>query len=164
MGPLEEQLEDEWYMVRHSGEIPEIALNASFYYLCQDKRGPQLTLTKEQRLQLKYAARDRFREIVLRDLIPENRDKTIYRGTERAIANWQRYVDFCGRQDLRVGEFRDQVAEQFRTFMAAEQQAATGCDCPSGINCSLDDLIQFAHSLGINDSDFHTLLTMSCQK
>lgn len=160
MSSVEEQLEDEWYMVRHSGEIPEIALNASFYYLLQDKRGPRLSLTEEQTLQLKHAARDRFQEIVLRDLIPENRSETIYRGTARAIANWHRYEDFCQRQGLQSGTFKNTVANQFRSFIEAEQKIMSDGAVLSGINSTLEELQQFARSLGIKDKSVFEQLAL----
>ena len=164
MRSVEEMLEDEWYMVRHSGEIPEIALNASFYYLTRDKRGPQLTLTDEQELTLRHAAQERFQEIVLRDLIPENRDKTIYRGLARAIANWQRYVDFCSRQGLVADTFRQEVANQFQVFLHAEWEEKDSCACESGINCSKEELNVFAETLGVADQEFKGRLQMYCLK
>lgn len=49
--------EDEWYIVRYSGEIPEIAFNSAIHYLTRAQDGPHLTLSEEQNHLLKKAAR-----------------------------------------------------------------------------------------------------------
>ncbi len=97
--PRKELLEDEWLMVRHSGEIPEIALHSAFYALTEDPEGPCLQLSAEEIQYLQEAAAARYQEIILRDLCYENRELTIYRGVLRAICNWHRFVAFCKRED-----------------------------------------------------------------
>jgi len=153
MQATEDILEDEWYLVRYSGEIPEIALNATLYFLTRDKNGPQLELTEEQVLHLKLAARDRFHEIILRDMIPENRDKTIYRGLKRSIANWERYQQFCNRQELDAEEFKRQVAEQLLHFLEVHQnEVCSGDECPM-LDCSFDELISFTGAIGLQHDE-----------
>jgi hypothetical protein len=98
--PRQELLEDEWLLVRHSGEIPEIALHSAFYYLTEDPNGPRLRLSVEEMQYLRKAATARYQEIIRRDLCYENRELTVYRGVRRAIFNWHRYVAFCERQDI----------------------------------------------------------------
>lgn len=145
----EDIFEDEWYLVRYSGEIPEIALNSSFYYLTRDKNGPEMALTEEQVLRLKHAAMDRFHEIILRDMIPENRDKTIYRGIRRSIANWDRYQQFCLRQELDGEAFKREVAQQLLHFLDVHQnEVCSGGECPL-LDCSFDELISFSRAVGI---------------
>ncbi len=144
-------LEDEWYQVRHSGELPEIALHSSIFFLTCDTEGPRMVLDDQQSLYLKQAARDRFQEIVLRDLLPENRDKTIYRGIKRTIANWRRYERFCQRQGFLVETFRREVAQQLKQFLIAEQNVDDVCEGQSGLNCSYDDLLLFAEEIGMSD-------------
>ena len=102
--PRQEVLEDEWLIVRHSGEIPEIALHSTFYYLTEDPDGPQLQLSIEEIQYLQEAAAARYQEIILRDLCYENRELTIYRGMQRAIFNWHRFVAFCERQKYRLSQ------------------------------------------------------------
>lgn len=149
----EEIIEDEWYLVRYSGEIPEIALNSSFYFLTRDKNGPGIELSEEQVLRFTSAAQDRFHEIILRDMIPENRDKTIYRGIRRSIANWERYQQFCGRHDLDADEFKHQVAEHLLHFLDVHQaEVCSGDDCPL-LDCTYDELIQFIQALGLGADD-----------
>ncbi len=143
-------VEDEWYLVRYSGEIPEIALNSSFYFLTRDKNGPRLELTEEQILRFRHAARDRFHEIILRDMIPENRDKTIYRGLKRSIANWERYQQFCSRQGLDAEEFKREVAGQLLHFLEVHQnEVCSGGECPM-LDCSFDELISFTQAIGLH--------------
>lgn len=98
--PRLELLEDEWLLVRHSGEIPEIALHSAFHYLTADPNGPRLQLSVEETHYLRDAAATRYQEIILRDLCYENRELTVYRGIRRAIFNWHRFVVFCERQDI----------------------------------------------------------------
>jgi wobble nucleotide-excising tRNase len=98
--PRQELLEDEWLLVRHSGEIPEIALHSAFYYLTADPNGPRLQLSVEETRYLRDAAVTRYQEIIRRDLCYENRELTVYRGVRRAIFNWHRFVVFCERQDI----------------------------------------------------------------
>ena len=84
---VEEHLDNEWFVVRHSGEIPEIALYAARHYLTEAEDGPRLHLSRDQWGRLVDAARVRYEEIVLRDLQVDNRDTSIYRGLARSIAN-----------------------------------------------------------------------------
>ncbi len=104
--PRQELLEDEWLLVRHSGEIPEIALHSAFYYLTEDLNGPRLRLSVEEMQYLREAAATRYQEIILRDLCYENRELTVYRGVRRAIFNWHRFVTFCERQDINCHNLR----------------------------------------------------------
>jgi len=97
--PRPEILEEEWLMVRHSGEIPEIALHSALYFLTEDPLGPCLQLSVEEIESLQDAAICRYQEIIRRDLCFENRNLAIYRGVRRAIVNWHRFVAFCKRQD-----------------------------------------------------------------
>ena len=79
--------QDELLIVRHSGEIPEVALHGSLYFLSFDPDGPSLNLSPEEKLELKKMAVKRYLEIIHRDLDPENRAKGIYRGLARCIVN-----------------------------------------------------------------------------
>ncbi len=159
----EELVENEWYVVRHSGEIPEIALHSSFYYLTQDKNGPKLSLNKDQECMLKKAALDRFREIVLRDISPENRDKTIYRGLKRTIANWDRFTAFCSRQNLSPDTLKKEVRIQLLSFLATDGVKITSCECNSEVNCSLQELQNFAMKLDVEIDALPKELGCGCQ-
>jgi len=68
----QELLEEEWLLVRHSGELPEIAFQSAMYCLVEDPEGPRLRLHPEEIHALREAAIDRYQEILLRDLVMKN--------------------------------------------------------------------------------------------
>jgi len=145
----EDALENEWYAVRHSGEIPEIALFSAFYYLTKDTSGPRITLTADQCQTLVEAAELRYREIVLRDIQHRNRGTGAYRGIRRSIYNWHRFETFCTRQKVDYGSFRHEVAAALLVFLAEELVDVERGERPSSINCSFLELNRFATRLGL---------------
>lgn len=145
----EEHLDNEWFLVRHSGETPEIALYSAIHYLTEAEDGPKLSLSEEQVALLKEAAAERYREIVLRDLQLENRDKTIYRGLKRAIINFQRFECFCRRQHLDGQDFNKEVAASLLFFLATECVEVAKGGRNSSINCSFQELNAFARKVGL---------------
>ncbi len=145
----EEHLDNEWFLVRHSGETPEIALYSAIHYLTEAEDGPKLSLTEEQYGLLKEAAAERYREIVLRDLQPENRDKAIYRGLNRAIINFQRFECFCRRQRLDGQNFKKEVAASLLFFLATECVEVAKGSRVSSINCSFQELNAFGRKIGL---------------
>lgn len=147
-------LEDELLIVRHSGEIPEIALNATIYYLQEDPEGPGLTLTDLELRSLQDAALKRCREIVLRDLDPENRDLPLYRGIRRTIYNWHRLQAFLGRIGRRQYDFRAVVRKALLAFLSREAADVATGRRSSCINCSAGELAGFARELGCDPGDF----------
>ena len=142
-------LEEEWLLVRHSGEIPEVALHASFHYLGEESEGPHLVLTKEEVEHLQQAAVARYEEIILRDLNPGNRDLSLFRGIRRANHNWYRYARFCERICCGVDVFQQQAARALSHYLQVELgEVGSGQRQPS-INCTAEALLTFALSLGI---------------
>ncbi len=140
-------LEEEWYLVRDSGELPETAFHSSIYYLTAAADGPRLRLDKTQRHTLFQAAALRFIEIILRDLDFAARMSPAARGVGRAIVNYHRLSLFCRRQSEERwlqqygrGELR---AGLERFFCAAQRQSGTA------INCTLSELQGFAADLGV---------------
>jgi len=114
MNQVTEHIDNEWFVVRHSGELPEVALHSSLYYLTEAEDGPKLTLAENHLRELQAAAMERYQDIILRDLLPENRNASMYRGVKRAIVNYQRYQRFCHRQELEMSAgFIKEVAETF---------------------------------------------------
>ncbi len=150
MQTKEDFLAEEALIVRNSGEIPEIAFHGSLHYLCEDPEGPLLALEERDLTLLREQALARYREIILRDLTPENRDKSIYRGIRRSIYNWERLGKFCRRQKIRVGEsLRAEVRAALLAFLcqeAAEVEERRRCSC---LNCSEEQLRRFAGELGL---------------
>lgn len=146
---IDELLENEWYIVRHSGETPEIAYNSAIYFLTRAKDGPRIQLTSKQYNMLKQAAVSRYSEIVLRDLLHVNHEKSIYRGVERSRVNFARFCAFCRRQQVDETVVRQQAAEALLVFLETEcKQLQEGRSC-SIINCTYSDLKDYAVSLGV---------------
>ena len=145
-----EHIDNEWFVVRHSGELPEVALHSSLYYLTEAEDGPKLTLAEHHLRELQAAAMERYRDIILRDLLPENRNTSMYRGVKRAIINYQRYQRFCLRQALEVSHgFIDEVAEAFSSLLAVEVADAKASAYETALNCSLNELQSFAMEIGL---------------
>jgi len=141
--------DDEWYIVRYSGEIPEIAFNSAIYYFTRSKDGPQITLSEEQNHLLKKAALDRYHEIVIRDLLHENHQKPIYRGIKRSIDNYHRLRKFCSRQQLDPRETREEAARLLPLFLKTEVDEVKRYHRPSIINCTYSEMQQFADDLQV---------------
>jgi len=142
-----ELLDDEWLIVRNSGEIPEITYHSSLYFLEQDSDGPDLTLTETEKQFLKDAALDRYFEIILRDIQLENFHKTIYRGIRRSIYNWHRCLAFAERQGIDCDGFRETVVAALVLFLAEGSNAAGGSLPERFLNCSFDELMEFFEDL-----------------
>lgn len=143
-------LENEWYHVRYSGEIPEVAFHSSLHYLCEDEDGPGLSLTEAELEYLRDAAAARYRDIILRDLTPANRDTQAYRGVLRAICNWRRFLRFCRRHGMGAATLKPAVGEALQSFLEAELADAAGGSRASSINCNFDELRVFARELGVD--------------
>lgn len=160
----EDILADEWLIVRNSGEIPEIAFYSSLYYLTEDDDGPRMSLSGEEVHVLKEAAVERCREIVLRDMLVENFNKTIYRGIRRSIFNWRRYQTFCRRQALSLHDFRPRATDTFLIFLEQGVRAAGDSLPQAFINCSLEELTRFAEELGVAAERLPENIGLFCQK
>lgn len=141
--------EDEWYAVRYSGEIPEVALHSALHYLTEDVAGPGLVLDVKQYRLLIAAAEARFHEIVLRDLLPGNRTSASYRGVRRSIVNYRRFLTFCRRQQVDQCQFQHEVAATLLLFLVEESIEVQRGRRQSSINCSFDELCAFAVQLGL---------------
>lgn len=157
-------LEDELLLVRNSGEIPEIALHASLYYLTGDEDGPKLVLGDEEREALYSAALERAREIVLRDLEPRNRTLPIFRGPARSMANWRRLQDFCARIQRCCPGFNKRVAGALITFLEAEIRDVGEGRKTSSVNCSAGELERYCGVLSLHPSFLPAGWTELCTK
>ena len=156
-------LEEEYLIVRHSGEIPEIALYSTLFYLSEDPEGPQIILNNEELDVLQEAALARSREIVLRDLDPANRDLGLYRGVRRSIYNWYRLQAFCQRIGRDCYSFRETVCAALLAFLQQEVQDVTSGNRASSINCSASELADFATVLDCDVADFPPGWAEICQ-
>ena len=143
-------VEDELFLLRDSGELPEVAYHSSLYYLTEDQEGPGLVLSESEQRLLQEAAIERCQQIVLRDLMPGNRDLSLYRGPGRSIANWQRYCIFCQRTGRRVDdEFRADVARALTRFIRQEITEVGKGQRTSSVNCASEELRIFAEQVGV---------------
>ena len=157
-----EILEDEWYHVRHSGEIPEVALHSSIYYLTEDQDGPHLELDEGDLVLLCGAAVERYREIILRDITPANRDKSMYRGILRSIANWRRLKRFCQRHNAELENVKQELPGAVLDFLYQELTDVRSGERQSSINCTFDDLTSFALEIGLSISELEADLKKIC--
>ena len=142
-------LEDELLILADSGEIPEIAYHSTLHFLTEDQDGPQLTLSQEELQPLQEAALLRYQEIVLRDITPNNRDLTMYRGIRRSIYNWQRMQDFCTRCGRDGLLFKETVARTLVAFLDQELADVRSKQRLSSLNCTAEELVAFAAALDI---------------
>ena len=146
----ETYIEEEAFMVLHSGEIPEVTFHSSLYYLTKDPDGPGLELNTDDILPLKQAVVKRYRAIIFRDLEPKNRNKRIYRGLARCAANWQRLLKFCSRENMDLAPIQAETAKGLQTFLQQEMVDVESKKCSSSINCTYTEIENLAKSLGIS--------------
>lgn len=142
-------LPDELLIVRHSGEIPEVALHGSIYFLTRDPAGPGITLAPAELNSLKKMVVARYREIINRDLDPNNRDKTSYRGLARCLCNWQRLKLFCQKEGIATDSFRRELARALPALLEKELCESAEKQRPPAINCSVLALTEFIEELEI---------------
>ncbi|MBU0482483.1 MAG: hypothetical protein KKG47_15430 [Proteobacteria bacterium] len=146
----ESLLADELLIVRHSGEIPEVALHGAIYFLTEDPDGPGLVLEEKELRKLKKMVVDRYREIIHRDLNPDNRDKSLYRGIARCIANWRRLEKFCGAESFDLTSIHTEVREALLSFLQTEACDVETKQCCSSVNCSSGELECFLETLALD--------------
>lgn len=146
-------LSDELLIVRHSGEIPEVALHGSLYFLTSAPDGPALELSVSEIAALKAMVVERYREIIGRDLDPANRDRSLYRGLARAAVNWHRLERFCRREGLALEPWRAEARGALLAFVRQEAaEVAARLRSPS-INCPVAELRQFAEAVGLDPAE-----------
>ena len=146
-------IDEETFIVRHSGEIPEVAYHGSLYYLTEDSDGPGLLLNSDDIFPLKQAVVKRYRAIILRDIDPENRDKRIYRGLARCLANWQRFLKFCAREKIDYLVIQNEAAPALKEFLKNEIDDVVNSSRSSCINCSAKEIETLVNSLGLSVVD-----------
>ena len=146
-------IEEETFIVRHSGEIPEVIYHGSLYYLTEDPTGPGIELALEDTKPLSQAVVERYREIVLRDLEPANRDKGLYRGLARCVVNWQRLEKFCAREKMDFQVIQNEAAMALKEFLNNEIDDVSNGNRSSCINCSAKEIEILVNSLGISVVD-----------
>ncbi len=151
---LQALIEDELLMLRHSGEIPEIALHQSIYFLREDPDGPRLSSIPDEAFSLmKMAVFERYRVISLRDLKSENRNLSIYRGVARSIMNYRRLVRFCELEGIDYSEVTREISGFLKSFLQQEMEDVMSGRRKPCINCTYRDLLDFVQVLGMDPGE-----------
>jgi len=153
MDETEEYIDEEVFFIERSGEMPEVAYHSSLFFLTRDEDGPGVSLSDKQLLPMKKAVISQYADIMRRDLNPENRDKRIYRGLERCVANWERLNTFCARAGLSADFLKEEMATRLRAFLDNEVKECSSGQRHSSINCNSSRLKKFAGELGLKTSD-----------
>ncbi len=147
-------LSEEALIIRHSGEIPEVAYHNSLYHLTADPEGPGMELSPEELSLLKQAVTERYEWIIMRDINPENRNRRIYRGLERCAINWYRLKAFCKKEGFRINDIRKRVAASLKKFLAREMDdIKSGKRQNTSINCSYYTLVRLAEDMAMSEDD-----------
>lgn len=144
---------DEVFIIEDSGEMPEVALHSSLFFLCKDPDGPCFEISDEDIIPLKKAVITRYQTIILRDLTPVNRKTTIYRGLARSAVNWQRMKFFAEREQLDISLVREKTAAALVSFVKDEVcyvKKGGEASCP---NCNQQTLDEFAGELGLSSDE-----------
>jgi hypothetical protein len=160
----EDFLADEVLIIEESGEMPEVAYHGAVYYLTRDPDGPGLTLEEKDHTPLKNAVVSRYTTIMMRDLTPDNRSKSIYRGLERCICNWQRLKLYSEREKINISHIRKKTARRLTHFLQTERDDVIDQKCPTSINCSKEDLENFIRDLGLEPSEVMIDCLKMCMK
>ena len=155
-------LSEEAFLILHSGEIPEVAYYGSIYYLTEDPEGPLLNIGPRDLTSLEEAVIQRYRTIILRDLTPGNRDRSIYRGLERCAANWKRLVNFSDKRSMDISSIRMEAAEALKNFLRQEIIDTSSGKGKTCINCSYSVLMKLAYGLGLSRNDLPAGVDMLC--
>jgi len=146
-------IEEELLILSHAGEIPEVAYHGSLYYLTEDPEGPRLALDHSDLLPLKQAVYDRYRKIILRDCNPKLRDKPVYRGLARCVANWRRFCKYCRKEGFSLEPVRTEVARALASFLRQEVREVRRGERRPSVNCSAAELAGLVAELGIAAED-----------
>lgn len=142
-------VEDEWYAVRYSGEIPEVAFHAAIYHLTCDDQGPKLVLSVQQHHYLVDAVRQRYIDVILRDLLPANKHTGGYRGIKRSLINWKRFVLFCEQYDLEEKPVKPVIGETLSEFLKNELKEYKRNEKDGRLNCTWQELLEYVDLLGL---------------
>lgn len=146
-------IDDELVIIRNSGEIPEVALHNALHFLSQDPEGPELTLAPDELRRLQQAVVERYRRIILRDLDPRLRDKSVYRGIARGITNWERLGRFITRNPFAIKDLKTEIAHALQVFLEQEITDVAAGRRDTCIDCGLRDLQAFSAAVGFNLGD-----------
>jgi len=155
-------LSEEAFLILHSGEVPEVAYYGSIHYLTEDPEGPLLNIGPLDLISLKEAVVQRYRTIILRDVTPGNRDRSVYRGLKRCAANWKRLVNFSDKRSIDISSIRKEVIDALKDFLSQEIMDVSSGKRKTCINCSYSVLTELACGLGLSKDDLPERVEMLC--
>lgn len=147
---IEALVEDEWYAVRYSGEIPEVAYHGAVFHLTEAVNGPRIELNRSHQARLLEAVTQRYLEITLRDLLPENKERSGYRGLKRSYINWQRFLIFCERNGINGGFYQETIGAALTEFLQHEAGMVKAGEVHTELNCSYEELLSYTQLLGLD--------------
>ena len=161
---IERLIEEEAFLIKHSGETPEIAYHSSLYFLFEDLDGPRLKMEDVDLLPLKRAVFERYKKILFRDLDPRNRDRRIYRGVARSIANWHRLKGYSQREGFDIKRVRDETRKRLLSFLEIEHEDVKSGARKLSINCTYEELLDFAMEIGLSEKEIPAGIKRLCQE
>jgi hypothetical protein len=151
----ESYLQQEVDWIENSGEMPEVAFYEALYYLAEEEEGPKLTLTASDIKHLEDAAINRFKTIILRDLKFANRRSSIFRGLKRAIINYNRLKKYQKKKNRIDPGLEKMIGRFLLEYIRRECEEISDRRHYRTINCTREELEQFADELGVNIAPEH---------
>lgn len=155
MNSGESYLQQEVDWIENSGEMPEVAFYEALYYLAEEEEGPKLTLTASDIKHLEDAAINRFKTIILRDLKFANRRSSIFRGLKRAIINYNRLKKYQKKKNRIDPGLEKMIGRFLLEYIRRECEEISDRRHYRTINCTREELEQFADELGVNIAPEH---------
>jgi len=173
--PRQEVLEEEWLIVRHSGEIPEIALHSALYYLTDDPDGPRLQLSGEERESLQEAAATRYHEIMHRFVaFCKRQDRTDYTSTEPDKARRSLHGQILRHRSATTEALLHLVQKSRQSNGKTSTDAGrslsiygaddTGPSLACSFNCTFHEFTLFARELGITEEQLPPDIHLFCRE
>ncbi len=150
MNSRESYLLQEVDWIENSGEMPEVAFYEALYHLEEEEEGPRLILTLSDIKYLEDAVINRFKTIILRDLKFANRRSSIFRGLKRAIINYDRLKKYQKRKNRIDPGIEKEASHSLLEYIRCECEDILDKRYYRTINCTREELEQFADELGVN--------------
>ena len=150
MNSRESYLLQEVDWIENSGEMPEVAFYEALYHLTEEKEGPKLILTLSDIKYLEDAVINRFKTIILRDLKFANRRSSIFRGLKRAIINYNRLKKYQKKKNRIDPGLAKMTGRFLLEYIRRECEEISDRRHYRTINCTREELEQFADELGVN--------------
>jgi len=145
----EDIIEDEVFHIIKAGELPEVAYHSTLYHLSGDPEGPGIVPVQEEVNKFKWAVVECYKNIIFRDITPENRQKRRYRGLQRASINLNRLLRFINKESMVIGDLLEEISMKTLFFLQNEIKECSEGKA-SSINCSYETLKKFTEKLKIS--------------